>query len=165
MHSDDMIDGKANAKKGTLQAAQEGLRKIKSLMLRSEKSKERSLHFAIFIAFMALFGILFHGGFLLYGDFASTFFPKNQLFLSSLQYTWSNASFLGYEVLMYNTVRVPFCLLADTINATFGYNAWWLFFGIMYFFRYYLFFKLLRYYEVETSTAAFVSLIFSLKSG
>lgn len=117
----------------------------------------------MFLGFLILFWVFFHKGFVLYGDFSTTFPQRNDFYyLKILPYAWQETSFLGYESIFYATIRLPFYLIVDTITFLFGVNYYWLFFVFLYFFRYYFFYKFLRYLDAPTWASVFVSLAYVL---
>lgn len=119
-------------------------------------------HSLIFALFLLIFGYFFRNGNLVHGDFATAFLYKNQSYLNIFFYGWLDNFFLGYPSLIYTFPRLPFYLLMDSINAIFGYNYWWLYFPILFFVRYYLFYRLLLFFKCNIKYSILIALIYAL---
>lgn len=119
-------------------------------------------HVLIFFFFLLFFYFLLNDGFLLYGDLSTSFYYLSRSFLSTLgRFTWQQNSFLGYETSFYTLIRLPYYLLNDLINII-NPNLYWLFFVVTYFLRYYLFYKMLKYFGVRSVLSVLISFAYAI---
>lgn len=121
---------------------------------------ERLAHSLVFLLIFVVFYLSFHGGFILFGDLATTFPVNNNLYLKEFSSAWSDNAFLGYNSLLYTVIRTPFYVLTDLVTLLLGPQNWWVFLFIMYGLRYYLFFVLLRFLGVRWLISVLIAIIY-----
>lgn len=120
------------------------------------------IHIWIFLFFVALFSLFFWNGFLLYGDFATTFSINGNYLFNNFVSIWLSNSFLWYDATYYTVLRIPYYFLNDVFHLVFWNHYYIFFIAFIYFFRYFFLYLLLRYMKISQVVAIIVSFLYAI---
>jgi hypothetical protein len=102
------------------------------------------LNVGVLVSYVVLF-LPWNRGFLVYGDFATSFAYSRQSFLTYFRFSWLDNSFLGFNTTLTTVPRIPLYAVLDAISRIFGPGRYWLAIVLAYFLRYLFTEQLLRF--------------------